>query len=339
MSLEIGPVFSIIQPSRIALAKVNHLTRTVLHRTRSTSMSSIKETSSSSPTKPSPTMHTKPNRLPAPTLFVGPPSRNASQLSVSRQGTDVGPRTARDPLTRQKSALARPAAVDANADGSNKDQNTAPSLRKASGKSVDAKWRELQSTLNEVELTAQSSTHVFGESHAAALDELRKAQVELARAWGRGNEDNASKAAADRAQQEGSIHMQRFQGADDIANDRKTMHGRKRGGTDASASTTLSDESGMSTTTARSGTSKSQLEDETAQDIELASERRAANEAYFKKVDEGVKDVVAKLEVVAEAMRGVEGESRSLWSQSSRSSEGTEREREGQKQQAQTAEG
>ena len=60
---------------------------------------------------------------------------------------------------------------------------------------------------------------------------------------------------------------------------------------------------------------RSQLEDETAQDIKLAGERRAANEAYFKKVDQGVKEVVEKLEKVAEAMRDVEGESRSLWSQ------------------------
>ena len=69
--------------------------------------------------------------------------------------------------------------------------------------------------------------------------------------------------------------------------------------------------------TARSG--RSQLEEETREDIRKASERRGANEAYFKKVEKSVNDVVAKLEVVAEAMRGVEGESRSLWSGSSES--------------------
>ena len=194
-------------------------------------------------------------------------------------------------------------------------------MKKESDKAVDAKWREMQSTLNEVELTAQSSTHVFGESHAAALDELRRAQVELARAWGRGNDDQANTADGQGAE----MNINRFGGADDLASDRVKMS-RKRTDTEASASTTLSDESLASDASPRSKarSGKSQLEDETAEDIRLASERRAANEAYFKKVDKGVKDVVAKLEVVAEAMRGVEGESRSLWSNCERSSNDTE---------------
>lgn len=47
----------------------------------------------------------------------------------------------------------------------------------------------MQATLAEVELSAFSSTHVFGSAHSAALDELRKAQIELAKAWGRGEAD------------------------------------------------------------------------------------------------------------------------------------------------------
>lgn len=47
----------------------------------------------------------------------------------------------------------------------------------------------MQATLAEVELSAFSSTHVFGSAHSAALDELREAQIELARAWGRGEAD------------------------------------------------------------------------------------------------------------------------------------------------------
>ncbi|KYG42609.1 hypothetical protein M433DRAFT_94979, partial [Acidomyces richmondensis BFW] len=236
-------------------------------------------------TKLSPTANIKPNRLPAPALFVGPPSRNTSQLSVSRQvnESNLG-KPGRDPLTRQKSALSKPYELDA--EDKSKYKDAVPTIRKSSEKELDAKWREMQSTLNEVELTAQSSTHVFGESHAAALDELRKAQVELAKAWGRGNEEKAKQAAGEQ---------------------------RNRTNTNASASTMLSNESGTSTSTVTS--TASQMEDETAQDIRLANERRAANEAYFQKVDEGVKDVVAKLEAVAAAMRGVESESRSLWSE------------------------
>ncbi|KAK4634753.1 hypothetical protein CLAFUW4_00755 [Fulvia fulva] len=272
--------------------------------------------SAAASSKPSPTANTKPNRLPAPTLFVGPPSRNASQLSISRTATHDSSRQTRDALSRQKSGLSRPFNPDHEASVANGDisreNGTLRPLKKASDKNIEAKWKEMQSTLNEVELTAQSSTHVFGESHAAALDELRKAQVELARAWGRGNENKASGAENDL-----ELNINRFKGAEDLAMDRRDQH-RKRADTAASTSTALSDESIRSDSTAKSG--RSQLEDETAQDIKLASERRAVNEAYFRKVDSGVKDVVSKLEAVAEAMRGVEGESRSLWSNSDRSS-------------------
>lgn len=168
----------------------------------------------------------------------------------------------------------------------------------------------MQNTLNEVELTAQSSTHVFGESHARALEQLRKAQVDLARAWGRGNQDERDTDPTQTADLEPQM-SNRFHGADSLAHDR--VHAaRPRTDTDASASTALSDETDVTTKSGRS-----QLEDETKQDIKLASERRAKNEAYFKKVDGGVREVVKKLEVVAQAMRGVEGESRSLWSESS----------------------
>ena len=274
----------------------------------------------SSSTKPSPTSNTKPNRLPAPTLFVGPPSRNASQLSVARAPTDTNPKTVRDPINRQKSALSRAYNADirdtsGEGDAAAKASKEPPTLKKPSEKQVDAKWREMQSTLNEVELTAQSSTHVFGDSHAKALDDLRDAQVALARAWGRGNEDNATAASNDEAE----LNINRFKGgAEDVGSESARTQLRMRADTSASASTILSDESMLSDSSKASG--RSQLEDETAQDIRLASERRAANEAYFKKVDRGVKEVVEKLEKVAEAMRGVEGESRSLWSNSDRSS-------------------
>lgn len=296
-------------------------------------MSSSSVPGITAPTKPSPTSNTKPNRLPAPTLFIGPPSRNASQLSVSRTGTDTNLKAGRPNINRQRSTRTRAYEPDADAtpgegNTSSKDAGEVPALKKPSDKSVDAKWREMQSTLNEVELTAQSSTHVFGESHSRALDDLRNAQVALARAWGRGNENQATAASEEVAHRDGQITG--FKTAEDIASDRQRTHtGRTRADTATSASTVLSDESQLSGSDAgpdsgsiRSGPSgKSHLEDETAQDIKLASERRAANEAYFRKVDQGVKEVVEKLEKVAEAMRGVEGESRSLWSNSDRSSE------------------
>ena len=192
------------------------------------------------PPKPLPTAATKPNRLPAPTLFVGPPSRNASQLSVSRQVPESS--RARDPLNRQKSALSRPYDTESTTGegkttqdhGRNNSNGQPPNrLRKDSERSVDARWREMQNTLNEVEMTAQSSTHVFGESHATALDALRKAQVELAQAWGRGSEQTD----IGRSNQTSDVDVHRFKGADDLAADRvKTSVGstgpstRRRGG-------------------------------------------------------------------------------------------------------------
>lgn len=47
----------------------------------------------------------------------------------------------------------------------------------------------MQATLADVELSAFSSTHVFGSAHSAALEELREAQIALAQAWGRGEAD------------------------------------------------------------------------------------------------------------------------------------------------------
>ncbi len=54
----------------------------------------------------------------------------------------------------------------------------------------------MQATLAEVELSAFSSTHVFGSAHSAALEELREAQIALAKAWGRGEHEEEDVAEA-----------------------------------------------------------------------------------------------------------------------------------------------
>ena len=128
----------------------------------------------------------------------------------------------------------------------------------------------MQLTLEEVELSALGSTHVFGNAHNAALEELREAQIGLARAWGRGEADEDFEAV------EGVV------GSDDEAKEKGD--GRKEEG---------------------------DAEDEG--DIREARRRREANERFFKKVGEGVVDVVGKLEGVATAMAKVEKESREIW--------------------------
>lgn len=55
------------------------------------------------------------------------------------------------------------------------------------------------------------------------------------------------------------------------------------------------------------------LVQETQTDILHARKRRDANDRYFKRVDQGVRDVVARLEEVAAAMQAVEQETREVW--------------------------
>lgn len=129
----------------------------------------------------------------------------------------------------------------------------------------------MQATLAEVELSAFSSTHVFGQAHSAALEELRAAQVDLARAWGRSEED-------------GSEDEERWgSGGEEGKGDKKSEDEGEEG------------------------------------DILAARKRREANERFFKKVQEGVEDVVGRLDVVAAAMEKVERESREIWSSGSES--------------------
>ena len=61
---------------------------------------------------------------------------------------------------------------------------------------------------------------------------------------------------------------------------------------------------------------RSRLEEETENDIALARRRREANDRYFRVVNTAVKDVVAKLEDVARAMKEVELESKDIWDDS-----------------------
>lgn len=145
----------------------------------------------------------------------------------------------------------------------------------------------MQSTLAEVELSAMSGEHVFGEKHAKALDELREKQLKLAQAWARSEADEIVDAT---------------KGADEL----HPQSARK----DRSAS------KGTTDRPAAESSSYKTLDEETEKDILLARERREANDRYFDRVKSGVLDVVTKLEEVADAMRAVERESKDIWSES-----------------------
>jgi septum formation topological specificity factor MinE len=234
------------------------------------------------------------SRLPAPSLFVGPPSRNASNLSLqtaSKEG--VG-----KPLKKQPSRLRQ--------GGGSGDTNESPrtpvdsltpggfsrrtpvqtsKAEQMSNERTDALWAEMQNTLEEVELSASSGTHVFGPGHSRALEELRTAQIALAQAWAK---SEAEDELDTNAKGNKPVSTADILSADRVA---KLGHGSQ----------------------ASKGSGKTQLEEDTENDISLARQRREANDRYFQKVNKGVLEVVQKLEEVAKAMKNVEVDSKEIW--------------------------
>ena len=173
---------------------------------------------------------------------------------------------------------------------------------------TDALWAEMQSTLEEVELSAANGTHVFGPEHSKALEELRAAQIGLAQAWARSEADDAVESADKESKGLGSRTAGGMLGSEGRSVlDTLGTDGAK-GSTVASGS--LRPGSSGAAAPQRRG---SRLEEETEADILLARRRREANDKYFQRVNGGVLDVVAKLEEVAVAMRAVEQESRDIW--------------------------
>ncbi|KAF3040809.1 hypothetical protein E8E11_006459 [Didymella keratinophila] len=251
------------------------------------------------------------NRLPAPALFVGPPSHNASNTSLLSPSTDTRSPT-KTPLVRQRSLLSpdakRPLPPTTDTyDGdhlsliNSNSTSTAPFVRRQrqqnqaadveASSRAEAIWAEMQNTLEEVELSAIKGPGmtVFGSEHSRALDELRKAQIELAKAWARSEDDGAS-----------GEQQRKVSDVASLAPPGKMT--RPRGGSSPGKGDKLFD--------------KVRLEEETEKDIELSRKRREENDRYFEKVNKGVQEVVVRLEEVAKAMRGVENESNEIWGRS-----------------------
>lgn len=170
---------------------------------------------------------------------------------------------------------------------------------------TDALWAEMQATLEEVELSASGGTRVFGPDHERKLSELRTAQIALAQAWARSEADDAietvgghnksGSTAADGT--EGVAKSEAVTGTDGAKSTAGTGSGRPGS-------------SGMGGSADKLG---ARLDKETEVDILLARKRREANDNYFQRVNQGVLDVVARLEEVATAMRAVEQESKDVW--------------------------
>ncbi|KAI1388556.1 uncharacterized protein F4822DRAFT_250063 [Hypoxylon trugodes] len=194
---------------------------------------------------------------------------------------------------------------------------TADSARTADR--TDALWAEMQATLEEVELSASGGTHVFGPEHDRKLAELRAAQIKLAQAWARGEAEDSIDTSATKQEMPnlkgtlGDIGISVASGTG-LGPTMSASAGR------AAVEGTEGGKSTVGTGSARPGSSGTgrerlgaKLEEETERDILLARNRREANDRYFSKIDQGVRDVVEKLEEVAVAMRNVEEETRNLW--------------------------
>ncbi|KAI0137467.1 hypothetical protein BJ170DRAFT_605970 [Xylariales sp. AK1849] len=185
---------------------------------------------------------------------------------------------------------------------------------------TDALWAEMQATLEEVELSASGGTHVFAPEHDRKLADLRAAQIALAQAWARSEADDAIETTGTTGAEEvrdlkGALGSMGLAAAAGVQPGLSSKAGAEI--TDPGKSTVGSG-SARPPSSGRGGVKPgATLEEETEADILLARKRREANDRYFGRVDQGVRDVVAKLDEVATAMRAVEQESRDVWGEES----------------------
>lgn len=238
-----------------------------------------------SPSSPRPKLQghhrttTNPGRLPPPTLFQGPPSKNASHISLVLP--DDGQH--RDQNANRHRGMPRashvPPAMSFSGSSLRRPSNHIEEFR------AESHWAEMQKTLADVELSAMNPSHVFGAEHAKALEDLRNAQLSLAQAW--------AKSEADEITEHDGLDAEGADVGSPVNKPPPTSS--KRG---SRASSINQDRS---------------LEQETERDIRLARRRREANDRYFQQVNKGVLEVVRRLDEVAGAMRRVERESRDIW--------------------------
>ncbi|ERF74657.1 hypothetical protein EPUS_00787 [Endocarpon pusillum Z07020] len=274
-------------------------------------------------------------RLPPPALFQGPPSRNASNISLHLPGANAAaiglPASASisniSPTTTSPDNLSRISSRRPVADSRTNDFSPAsagPRVREAPSSTpirphqhtskidaaaatkrendrADALWAEMQNTLAEVELSAAAGSHIFGAGHAKALEELRAAQLELAKAWARSEKDEVESHGAGDEEEEEEEEKKKEGGGVGSAGFGLGVLGGKDGVKQQQQQ--------------QQRPGKKTLEKETENDILLAKTRREANDRYFEQVNNSVLDAVKKLDEVAAAMRKVEKESSDIWSE------------------------
>ena len=251
-----------------------------------------------------PSSKTTANRLPPPALFHGPPSHNASNISLAIPGvtaaaigSPISASSSRGPSQQPQQAPRFSTIAPAQASFATKAARARQGEAKNENDRADALWAEMQNTLAEVELSASSGSHVFSPAHSKALEDLRTTQLALAQAWAKSEAEDENHYPED---------------------PQANIGGSTTSGVQASPSKRRSGPG------SRNSSRERNLEEETERDILLARKRREANDKYFQQVNMGVLDVVAKLEEVANAMRQVEKESKEIWNESESSGSITE---------------
>lgn len=253
-----------------------------------------------------------PQRQPPPSLFLGPPSRDASYVSlpsVLLPGAHASSIGAPSIPAQRGVSFGQPSGFNASARASEGKESAAQPTYSASpplgrmlteqrhADHAEALWAEMQSTLEDVELSATNDTHVFGPDHTKALAELRSAQIALAEAWAKSEMDEAEKAAEPKPAAKKASTFPRSDGGS-----------AKEAGMDANRRGSGPDHAGETT-------AEGQPED----DVSSAQRQREENDRFFERINRGVKGVMTKLDDVATAMRAVERESRDIWSESATS--------------------
>ncbi|KAK3954706.1 hypothetical protein QBC32DRAFT_335617 [Pseudoneurospora amorphoporcata] len=259
----------------------------------------------------------------------------SSSIGPGRGGTSLLPSPAVNDTRRASVAAAAAAAAAAANAATTTTGSTSPNPATALNLSIplqlprgestrttdrtDALWAEMQATLEEVELSAGGGTRVFGPDHEQKLAELRQAQIALAQAWARSEADDAvetqknggaaSVVGAGLGKTKSSVAGTEYGGLGGRSEAGGTIGGTEGGGPRSTGG------AGSTRPNSAGGPEKlgAKLEQETDADILLARKRREANDRYFSRVNQGVLDVVAKLEDVAVAMRAVEQESKDIW--------------------------
>ncbi len=173
----------------------------------------------------------------------------------------------------------------------------------------------MQTTLAEMELSAANGSHIFGAGHAKALEELRAAQLELAKAWARSERDEVgSHGVRDEEEEEEGGGKEKEGDGLGSAGFGLGVLGRKNGVKQQQQQQQQQQRPGSAGRNGGEGERKKTLQEETENDILLAKTRREANDRYFEQVNNSVLDAVRKLDEVAAAMRKVEKESSDIWS-------------------------